>query len=90
MKILFYSLLILSLLGALSGLLISFLSDILKVEEDEKVDIVLKLLPGYNCGACGKSGCLWPARTGDGCILLRNLTGKELNNQMREAMTQDW
>lgn len=42
--------------------LIALLSDVLKVEEDERVNELTKLLPGYNCGACGKSGCFFLAK----------------------------
>ena len=50
-------------LGLLFGLLIAYLSDVLKVKEDERIEKVNKMLPGYNCGACGKSGCLGLARS---------------------------
>ena len=39
------------------AILIALLSDILKIEEDNRILELSKLLPGYNCGACGKSGC---------------------------------
>lgn len=28
-----------------------------KVEKDPKIDLVLAVLPGANCGACGYAGC---------------------------------
>ena len=43
--------------AALLGLLLSVASKFLKVEQDERIDKVTELLPGYNCGACGKAGC---------------------------------
>lgn len=54
---------IMFVLGLLFGLLIAYLSDVLKVKEDERIEKVNKMLPGYNCGACGKSGCLGLARS---------------------------
>ena len=39
------------------GLLLAVASKFLYVEQDERVDGVVSLLPGYNCGACGKAGC---------------------------------
>ena len=43
--------------GAILGLLLSIASNRFKVEEDPRLDKVTNLLPGYNCGACGQSGC---------------------------------
>lgn len=45
------------LLGAFLGAVLSFASDKLKVEEDLRVKNLEAALPGYNCGACGFSGC---------------------------------
>ena len=39
------------------GLLLAVASKFLYVEQDERIDGVAALLPGYNCGACGKAGC---------------------------------
>lgn len=44
-------------IGFIFAVLLAFLSKKLKVEEDPRVDSVLKILPGLNCGACGFSGC---------------------------------
>ncbi|OQY40599.1 MAG: electron transporter RnfB [Spirochaetaceae bacterium 4572_7] len=45
------------LLGAMLGATLSFASDKLKVEEDSRIKNLESLLPQYNCGACGYSGC---------------------------------
>lgn len=45
------------ILGALLGLFLGFSSVALHVEEDPRIETVTALLPGYNCGACGKPGC---------------------------------
>ncbi|RKY35366.1 MAG: electron transporter RnfB [Candidatus Duberdicusella sinuisediminis] len=39
------------------GLILSILDKRLRVEEDSKIEEVLALLPGINCGACGFKGC---------------------------------
>ena len=39
------------------GLLLAVASKFLYVEQDERIDKVTEMLPGYNCGACGKAGC---------------------------------
>ena len=44
-------------IAALLGLLLAVATKFLKVEQDERIDKVTELLPGYNCGACGKAGC---------------------------------
>lgn len=48
---------LLAILGALFGVLLAYLSDILHVEVDTRVADVLEMLPGVNCGACGYPGC---------------------------------
>ena len=45
------------IIAALLGLLLAIASKFLKVEQDERIDQVASMLPGYNCGACGKAGC---------------------------------
>ena len=45
------------IIAALLGLLLATASKFLKVEQDERIDQVASMLPGYNCGACGKAGC---------------------------------
>ena len=44
-------------IGAILGFLLSIASKKFKVEEDPRLEVVTNLLPGYNCGACGESGC---------------------------------
>ena len=39
------------------GLLLAVASKFLKIEQDNRIEKVTELLPGYNCGACGKAGC---------------------------------
>ncbi|MBU1019684.1 MAG: RnfABCDGE type electron transport complex subunit B [Firmicutes bacterium] len=47
----------LGVMGLLLGLGLAYAADYLKVEVDERVEMVTSLLPGYNCGACGYPGC---------------------------------
>ncbi|MBU0693972.1 MAG: 4Fe-4S dicluster domain-containing protein [Candidatus Omnitrophica bacterium] len=51
------SLLVLGLTGFSFSLLLAFLSKKLKVKEDARIEKILSILPGLNCGACGVSGC---------------------------------
>ena len=43
--------------GLILGLFIGLAAKIFKVESDSRADLVLELLPGANCGGCGKAGC---------------------------------
>ena len=49
--------LILGALGIIFGLMLGFASRIFKVERDERLDQILEVLPGANCGGCGFAGC---------------------------------
>ena len=44
-------------LGLILGLVIGFFAKLFKVESDPRVELVTELLPGANCGGCGKAGC---------------------------------
>lgn len=45
------------LIGVLMALILAFANHKLKVEVDERVGEVTKMLPGVNCGGCGYAGC---------------------------------
>jgi len=49
--------LVMSIMGILFGLGLAFASRIFRVEIDPKVEKILEVLPGANCGVCGKAGC---------------------------------
>lgn len=44
-------------LGIVLGIVLSLANKYLQVIEDPRIDEVEKLLPNYNCGACGTPGC---------------------------------
>ena len=48
---------ILGITGVLMGLFLAFASKKFEVEVDPKVEAILAILPGANCGACGFPGC---------------------------------
>ncbi|MFH1868888.1 MAG: RnfABCDGE type electron transport complex subunit B [Candidatus Omnitrophota bacterium] len=48
---------ILGSLGAIFGIWLTFAQKIFFVEKDPRVEHIFSLLPGVNCGACGKAGC---------------------------------
>lgn len=44
-------------LGLLFGAVLAFAARYLAVEEDPRLERVIEMLPGTNCGACGEPGC---------------------------------
>ena len=57
MEVLLYTVLTLCVLGILAALILYFVAQKFKVEEDPRIDEVEKMLPGANCGGCGCAGC---------------------------------
>lgn len=57
MEVLLFTILTLSVLGILSAVILYFVAQKFKVEEDPRIDVVEKMLPGANCGGCGFAGC---------------------------------
>ena len=52
-----FAITILSLLGLLLALILYFVAQKFRVEEDARIDDVEAILPGANCGGCGFAGC---------------------------------
>lgn len=52
-----YALLILAAIGLVLGIVLVIAEKILHVHEDERIKEVEKMLPNFNCGACGHAGC---------------------------------
>ncbi|NQT95476.1 MAG: RnfABCDGE type electron transport complex subunit B [Candidatus Omnitrophica bacterium] len=48
---------VLGSLGLLFGIWLAIGQKMLAVEHDERTEHIFSLLPGSNCGACGKAGC---------------------------------
>ena len=48
---------VLGITGVLMGLFLAYASKKFEVEVDPKVEAILAILPGANCGACGFPGC---------------------------------
>ena len=44
-------------LGLVFGLILALASKIFAVEEDPRKDLLMEIMPGANCGACGFAGC---------------------------------
>jgi Na+-translocating ferredoxin:NAD+ oxidoreductase RNF subunit RnfB len=52
-----YTVLILSIIGTLSAIILYFVAQKFKVFEDPRIDEIEAALPGANCGGCGFAGC---------------------------------
>jgi Na+-translocating ferredoxin:NAD+ oxidoreductase RNF subunit RnfB len=48
---------IMTSLGAFFGVGLAVAHRFLRVEEDPRLDLLVDMLPGSNCGACGEAGC---------------------------------
>ena len=48
---------VLGVTGFAASVLLYFVSQAFKVEEDPRIDLVQAVLPGANCGGCGFAGC---------------------------------
>ena len=57
MEVLLYTILTLCVLGVLAAVILYFVAQKFRVEEDPRIDQVEKMLPGANCGGCGFAGC---------------------------------
>lgn len=57
MLYLLWGFLILMGLGLVLGFALFIASRVFKVKEDKRIAEVEKMLPNYNCGACGCAGC---------------------------------
>lgn len=51
------ALLFMTVTGGILGLLIGWVAKKFRVDSDPKIEILLDLLPGVNCGGCGFAGC---------------------------------
>ena len=54
---LIYAVIVLAVLGGVFGAVLAVASNKLTVETDPRVDEIVGVLPGANCGACGYPGC---------------------------------
>lgn len=57
MNTLIFTILTLCILGIVAAVVLYFVAQKFKVDEDPRIDDVEKMLPGANCGGCGFAGC---------------------------------
>lgn len=51
------SILVLGIMGLIFGAILAYASKKFAVKTDERIDAILEVLPGANCGGCGFPGC---------------------------------
>ncbi len=54
---LIYTVLVISIIGIISAIILYYVSQKFKVFEDPRIDSVEAILPAANCGGCGYAGC---------------------------------
>ena len=57
MENIIYATVVIGVMGLVFGLLLGIASKVFKVEQDEKIPLIMEVLPGANCGGCGFAGC---------------------------------
>ena len=56
-EILLWAGVVMASLGAVLGAVIGIFAKYFRVRSDARVELILELLPGANCGGCGQAGC---------------------------------
>ena len=72
MNLILIALITLGVTGLLAALILYFVAQRFKVEEDPRIDEVVEVLPGANCGGCGFAGCRALA---EACVKADSLDG---------------
>lgn len=72
MNLILISLIVLGVTGLLAAVILYFVAQKFKVEEDPHIDEVTEVLPGANCGGCGFAGCRALA---EACVKADSLDG---------------
>ena len=57
MNTLILAVIIMAGVGLVLGIVIGIFAKLFRVETDPRIDLVVELLPGANCGGCGMAGC---------------------------------
>ena len=81
-----YAVLVLGILGGIFGALLAFASKIFYVEQDERIDKIIAVLPGANCGGCGYAGCSSEIVAGNAKITACPVGGAACHEQIAQIM----
>lgn len=74
---------IITIIGVVAALLLWGTSQKFHIEEDPRIDLVEALLPGANCGACGRTGC---REFASACIKAKTLVSLVCPGSSQETM----
>ncbi|MBQ9295777.1 MAG: hypothetical protein IJ204_01115 [Paludibacteraceae bacterium] len=72
MNLILISMGVLGVTALVAAILLYFVSQFFKVEEDPRIDLVQAVLPGANCGGCGFAGC---RNFAEACVKAGNTEG---------------
>ncbi len=84
-----FAVLVLGILGGVFGGILAFAAKIFYVEQDERIDMIVAVLPGANCGGCGYAGCANCAQeivAGNAKITACPVGGAECHAKIAEIM----
>lgn len=73
MNIIITSIIVLGVIGCVAAVILYFVAKQFKVVEDERIEQIVAVLPGANCGGCGYPGCHGFA---EACVKGDTLDGK--------------
>lgn len=73
MNIITISVIILGAIGCIAAVILYIVAQKFKVEEDARIDQIVEVLPGANCGGCGYPGC---RGFSEACVKSDTLEGK--------------
>ncbi len=88
-ELIFIAALILGILGLIMGFGLALAYKVLAVKTDPKLEKIIEILPGGNCGACGFAGCQSYAEELIGGKVKPNLClpgGEEVNRKIAQTM----
>lgn len=75
-------------IGAVLGLILGIASVLFAVKEDERLEKLNTMMPGYNCGGCGFAGCSAYAQALIEGDLDTTMNCKPCKKEQREAIIQ--
>lgn len=87
----------LCIIGGVLGFMLGIANKYLKVEEDERIDVVSSKLPGVNCGGCGFAGCGGLAtalvegsvKSVSKCVVANNIVKKDIADYLNTTPGPD-
>ena len=85
MNVIILSIIVLGIIGIVGAAVLFVVARRFHVQEDPRIDEVEALLPGANCGGCGRSGCRDFAAA---CVCADTLDGLNCPSSSTETMNK--